>query len=280
MVSLFGQLKTIAWTCLIALVITMLAGGVWTALLVANLTTSPSVPWVAVVMAVVLWLLWLYLGGKWWPYSTSHKRRALLRANPISFCIFWPALLAGLSAVVGLAGFWIVLFDLVDMPGNVLPDFSSYPMQTVAILLAMASIVSSVVEEIGFRGYLQGALERVFNAPLAIGLQCLVIALPHGLTQGFNWPTLLFYLLVDILLGTTAYLTNSILPGIAIHITGLLVFFAFVWPGDQMRRVVANGTTGSWFWIHVAQTVIFAAAAILIFVRLSRLRSQAASNSP
>jgi len=49
---------------LLALGITILAGGVWSALLVTNLRTSPAVPWSVPVMALLLWLMWRYLGGK------------------------------------------------------------------------------------------------------------------------------------------------------------------------------------------------------------------------
>ena len=253
----------------------MFAGGVWTALLIANLATSPAIPWAVVAMAFFLWLMWLYLGGKWWPRSTREARHRYLRANPVSGQVFAWALLAGTLSVVGLAGFWIVLFQLVKIRGNVLPDFSKYPWLTVALALVMASVVSSVAEEAGFRGYFQSALERASSVPVAIVIQCLVIALPHGLTQGLNWPTLLFYFLVDLMLGVTAYLTNSILPGIVIHSMGLLIFFALVWPADRSRLLVIDGGADAWFWIHTAQAIIFTVLAVLALKHLARVTQSA-----
>ncbi len=267
--SLSSRLKPVMWTGLLALGLTMFAGGIWTALLIANLATSPAIPWAVLVMAFFLWLMWQYLGGKWWPRGTREARRRHLRANPVSSQVFAWALLAGTLSVVGLAGFWIVLFQLVKIRGNILPDFSKYPWLTVAFVLVMASVVSSVAEESGFRGYFQSALERAFSVPAAIVIQCLVIALPHGLTQGFNWPTLLFYFLVDLMLGVTAYLTNSILPGIVIHSMGLLIFFALVWPGDRSRLLVTDGGADAWFWIHTAQAIIFTVLAILALRHLA-----------
>jgi hypothetical protein len=79
---------------------------------------------------------------------------------------------------------------------------------------------------------------------------------------------------VDVMLGTMAFLTQSILPGIVTHAIGLLVFFTLVWPADVIRQVVGIGTTEQWFWIHAAQTLIFAVLAILAFARLARSRKQ------
>src|SRR2546430_14965985 len=55
----------------------------WNGLLIANLSTTPGVPWSVPTMAVVLYLLWRYLAGAWWPRRTASARRALLRAAPI-----------------------------------------------------------------------------------------------------------------------------------------------------------------------------------------------------
>ena len=49
---------------LLAFAITILAGGIWSGLVVANLQSSPAVPWSVPVMALLLWLAWSYLGGR------------------------------------------------------------------------------------------------------------------------------------------------------------------------------------------------------------------------
>jgi membrane protease YdiL (CAAX protease family) len=102
------------------------------------------------------------------------------------------ALAAGVFAVIALAGYWIVLFQIVRTPPNVLPDLSKYPSLTVALVLATSSLVSPIVEEVGFRGYCQQILE---------------------------------YFLADLAFGAIAYLTNSILANIPVHIAADAVFF-------------------------------------------------------
>ncbi len=199
---------------LLAFAITILAGGIWSGLVVANLQSTPAVPWSVPLMALLLWLAWSYLGGKGWPRSTSEARRRDLRAKRKSGPTYLWAWVAGVLSVVALAGYWIVLFQLVKMPPNALSDVSRYPRMTVALMIMMGSFVSPLMEEAGFRGYFQVALEREFRGPVAVVIASVLFALAHGPTQGFLWPKLLFYFLVSVAFGATAHLTNSILPAI------------------------------------------------------------------
>jgi membrane protease YdiL (CAAX protease family) len=269
--SLARRIPTPFWAALLALALTMLAGGVWSGLLVANLRTTPTIPWAVVVTGLLLWLMWQYLGGRWWPRSTSETRRHLLRARPVAASVFAWALVAGGLSIISLSGCWIVLFQLVEVHGNPLPDFSQYPILTVALVVGMGSLVAAAAEEVGFRGYFQGALEERIGGPLAILIAALAMEPGHGTTQGFAWPTMLFYLLVDVMFGTAAYLTKSILPGLCIHTIGLIIFFSLVWPNDPTRRLVRTSGPDTWFWIHVAQATFFAVLAILVFKHLGSL---------
>jgi membrane protease YdiL (CAAX protease family) len=272
-------MRRAAWTGALAFLLTVITGGIWTGLLIANLASTPAIPWAAAVMALVLWSVWAYLGGRGRPATTSAARRRYLRANPVSVPAFAWALLAGSLSIVSLAGFWIVLFRLVRIPGNAVPDFSTYPVITVVSILTMASLVSSVAEEAGFRGYFQGVLEAHVSGPAAVLIAAVLIAPAHALTQGFLWPTVLFYFLVDTMLGTSAYLTKSILPGIVVHSIGLLTFFSLIWPRDKQRRLIGASGADTWFWIHVAQAIVFAALAIMAFIHLAYRVRQAHPNS-
>jgi membrane protease YdiL (CAAX protease family) len=254
---------------LLALGITFIAGGIWTTLLVVNLQKSPTVLWSVPAMAVLLWLMWSYLGGKGWPRSTSDARRYYLRANWKSVQTYLWSFLAGVLSVVALAGLWIVLFRLVRMPTNALPDVSSYPRLTVALVIMMGSLVSPFMEEAAFRGYFQVVLEREFRSVVAVTLSSLVFSVAH-FVHGMYWPKLLVYFLVGVAFGATAYITKSTLPAILPHIVGDLTFFTMVWPRDAARQLVSESGTDSWFWIHAAQTVVFAILAIWAFARLAK----------
>jgi membrane protease YdiL (CAAX protease family) len=252
-------------TTALALALTMLAGGVWSGLLVANLRTSPGVPWAVVVMGLLLWMMWQYLGGRWWPRSTAPWRKRSLRARRVPGPVFAWALVAGGLSIVALVGLWIVLIQWFKVQGNPLPDFSAYPVLTVVMVIAMASLVAATAEEAGFRGYLQGNLEPMVGGPLAILIGALAMEPGHGMTQGFAWPTMTFYLLVDVMFGTTAYLSGTILPGLVVHALGIAVFFSLVWPNDPFRKSIESDGADAWFWIHVAQTIVFGVLAVVAF---------------
>ena len=255
----------------LALVIALFPGGVWTALLITNLRISPNIPWAVVAMGVFLWALWRYLGGWGPPRANSETRHWLLRATAIPLPVFGWAIFAGMLSIVALAGFWIVLLQWVKAPLHTLPDFSKYPLLTVVTVVVMACVVSSVPEEAGFRGYFQSFLEERLPAAGAIILSSVALAPGHCATQGFVWPVVLFYFLVDSMLGTMAYLTKSILPSVAVHFIGLLIFFTLVWPQDGTRPLLREVGPGLWFWIHLAQLVICGLLAFLCFRRLTRV---------
>jgi membrane protease YdiL (CAAX protease family) len=255
----------------LAFLVTGLVSLVWSILLVANLATSPALPWSAAVAALLLGVLWRVLDGSWGPRRGALERRRLLRARPLPRATWAWSLLAGAFSIVALVGLWIVLIQLSGSTGRGLPDYSAYPPATVALLLITAAVVGAVAEEAMFRGYFQGELERSLGTRglLAIVITALVMAPEHALTQGFLVTTFLFYLAVDGVLGLTAYLTDSILPGTIVHAVGLMIFFALIWPGDATRVSVSAGGADATFWLHVGQTVVFGALALVAFGRVA-----------
>jgi membrane protease YdiL (CAAX protease family) len=269
------QLLKLALFALASLVLTLLPGGVWSGLLAVNLKTGIGVPWAVPVMGGLLWLGWRYAGGHGPSASTSQARRRYRRANPVPAKAWGWALAANGFALAALSGLWIVLFQLVKAPGNPTNAFAGYPATTAILIVASGAVIGAVSEEVGIRGYLQGALERTLPAPAAILIAALVLMPGHALTQGFVWSTLLFYVLVDVVYGATAYFTNSIYPGVVAHAAGLMVFFLMIWPHDATRRLVSAGGADAWFWLHLAQAVGFGALAIAAFARLAALRPRA-----
>jgi membrane protease YdiL (CAAX protease family) len=263
------RLSTLVKLGAFALALSVVAGGVWAALLVANLRTTPAVPWSVAAMGVVLWVAWQYLSGARGNPRWTSDRRGRLRATRVSGRVFAWALVAGILSITSLTGLWIALRQLIRVRGNTLPDFSRYPLVVVILVIGMGSLTAAAAEEAGFRGYFQGALERRVGAPLAILTAALVILPAHGVTQGFGLTTVFFYLCVDGMLGAMAYLTQSILPGIAVHFIGLAVFFSLIWPHDASRRLVLTDGPDAWFWIHLGQMVLAGVLAVLAFRRLA-----------
>lgn len=266
-------------SAIVALAITFVPQGVWSALIVANLRTVPAIPWSVVVMTLLLIAAAQYLRGRWGSRATAATRRQSLRATVVSREMFAWAWLAGGLAIVALVGIWIVLASLVRMPGSVLPDLSAYPRVTAVLAVAMGALISPLCEQAGIWGYWQGELERRWSGVAAIVVTSVVFALlPHPPAGMPFAPKLIAFFLAGLIFSTMAYLTNSILPAIPVHGLGLLVFFVLVWPNDPARPLVATSGTDVWFWIHVAQVVVFAALAVWVFGRLARLQNVVARN--
>ena len=256
---------------LLALLMIGIAGLIWGALVYANLGTTPSLPWSLPSIIIVLWLTWQYLRGKGPPRSSANERKLLLRANPVTGQAFAWSAIAGMLAIVALAGVWVVFARLFRMPANpLLPgNFASSPL-LVASIIAGASLVAPIIEESAVRGYLQTTLEREFRPATAVMISSLIFALAH-VTQGLSLPKLLIYFLVGVTFGTMAFLNDSILPAIPVHIAADLVFFLFVWPHDGKRGMVWQGGADGWFWLHVMQAIGFTVLSVLAFRRLYRL---------
>jgi membrane protease YdiL (CAAX protease family) len=266
----FGKrLLSILWAGVLAWLILMVGQPMWVALALTNLKVSPKIPWSAAVMALVLWLMWQYLGGRWWPRSTAETRRHNLRAFPVSSRVFAWSLVAGAFSIAALSGLWIVFFQISRTPANALPDLSSYPLLTVIATVLMSSLAAPFSEEAAFRGYAQSILERNFRAPTAIFISSAMFAAAH-LTYGLYWTKLSVYFLFGLAAGVGARLANSILPGIAVHVMVDLTFFVLIWPHDAARRLITQGGADTWFWIHVAQVVVCVPLAVWCFRQLAR----------
>jgi membrane protease YdiL (CAAX protease family) len=278
MATLFSRFQAVIWAGILSSIIVVTGAGIWTALLTSNLKTTPTIPWSAPVMALILLLIWQYLGGKGWPQRSTEARRAYLRAYPVSRVILFWAWLAGVLAIVALAGLWIVLVELTKVGGNpTLPNYSAYPLLTLILGILMGSLVSPITEEAAFRGYSQVILERKFPRWIAIVISSLFFAFWHGPTQGFLWPKLLFYFLVGVIFGAIAYITGSVLPAIPVHILGDLTFFFLIWPYDATRPFVWQSGTNIWFWLFFGQTIAFSILSILAFGRLAMATQKGAS---
>jgi membrane protease YdiL (CAAX protease family) len=272
--SLWHRAAALVRSGIAAFVIALVLQGVWSALIVANLRTSPAIPWSVPLIAFLVWIAWLYLGGKWWPRSTAEARQRYLRANAVRARVFLWALLTGALSIAALAGYWIVMTRFVRMPGNVLPDMSSYPWQT-ALFIATGSLIGPVMEQAGFWGYGQVMLEEEFSAPAAIMILSILFAFgPHPPMGAALWPKLVFYFFTSVTFGAMAFFTNSILPGLVVHIIGDLIFFAGVWPRDATRPLIGESPPDAWFWLHVAQAIMFTGLAILAFARLARVAAR------
>ena len=153
---------------------------------------------------------------------------------------------------------------------HALPDFSKYSTITVALILIMSAVVSPVAEEAGFRGYFQVALQSRFRGWR--DLDC------GSSDRSRAWTYTGLLMDYDALLLSRRYHAGDDSIPHEIHPPGprgSQLRFA-----EVFRRCVAGGSpptdkfgggTDTWFWIHSAQAVVFAAIAVMAFIKLARL---------
>jgi len=264
----FGRILSASWAAILGIFIALFGQGVWSALIAVNLKTTPAIPWAVAVMGVVLWIIWQYLGGRWRPQSTSDERRLRLRAKPLAGDVFAWALLAGGLSIVALAGWWLLISAIMKISGSVLPDMSKYPWLTTVLAVAMGSLVSPILEQAGLWGYCQAMLEHDFSGTTAIVVTAILFALlPHPPMHVVLWPKLILFFFTGLTFGVMAYLTKSILSGLAVHTLGLLAFFTLVFRADVVRQ----SNSDVWLWIHATQIIVFGVLSIAAFARLRRL---------
>ena len=216
-----------------------------------NLRAWPQVPWAIVPMAIFLVGYLRYLNGAGWPRSTSNARRISLRANPLSADVWAMSLFAGFMGLAALVPLSAILGRLFALP----PDAqqadipASMPPVTIFLLVAMSSVVAGVIEESGFRGYMQGAIERRHGFPVALLVSGTVFGLAHFNHHPAQTLQILpFYLAVSAIYGGLAYATNSILPGMALHAGGDLWSLTRQWMTSRPSWQLGPDTAPSLVW--------------------------------
>jgi membrane protease YdiL (CAAX protease family) len=207
----------------------------WSVLAQLNARFHPGLPWAALSMAAFIFFYVAWLNGAGWPKNWRGSRRYSLRLwRPTERA--WSRegkriTLVLLALLAILYVFWI----LVGRSGQP-PDLSPYPTTAYRFsILIMGAVTSGVIEEVGFRGYMQSGLER-FGAGPAIIVTSIVFALFHGV---HGWQALLLLgpglFIASALFGMLAYHTGSIIPGMMMHVLGDLAFTFFGTLGGDVR---------------------------------------------
>jgi hypothetical protein len=112
MTELIHRIPWLVRLSLFAFMLTVVAGGIWAALVITNLRTARAVPWAVVPMAVLLWAMWRYLTGAWGGGSAAENRRRLARATMVPRTVFLWSLLPGALSIAVLSGLWIILSEV------------------------------------------------------------------------------------------------------------------------------------------------------------------------
>lgn len=183
-----------------------------------NRTIRPDLPWVAVATCAYMAILIAWLHGFGPPKATSAARQRLLRLWPPS-----PAAerSAGVTGAIVLAFAVLTIVWIAMTRLSAVPDLSAYPTTSYRwSMFLMGGIISGVMEEVAYRGYMQTGLERI-NPSSAIAITSVVFTLSH-ITHGISTLVVMApgLFIASVLYGVLAQRTGTILPGMLIHTAG------------------------------------------------------------
>jgi membrane protease YdiL (CAAX protease family) len=271
MTAFWQRLPVIVRAVLIGILVNLLALP-WPILAGTNFKFFPRIPWSVAVMAIYMWVCWRYLGGSWWPRSTADFRRRNLRARPVSARAWrWSFLAFGLGWA-SLKAFEYVFTRIFKVPQEPFPNVSAYPFVTVLAYLLMVAIVAGVYEEAGFRGYMQGPMERRHGpwvAYLVVGITFWLAHITGYLGHwGLFFASIWYFLIAATLLGALAYLTDSILPGVVLHTLGDAIS-GLAWWWQSSRPLPAASQWTGLLPLAVVAVILLALAAVWAYRRLA-----------
>ena len=185
-----------------------------------NARVRPDVPWATLVTLVYGGILLAWLHGRGAPRDTAEQRRRRLR--------LWPPVRSREGELVSLpTGSLIILLVLLYVAWVIIgrmspiPDLAGFPTTSYRwSMFIMGGLMSGVVEEAAFRGYMQTGLEKVDPAN-ALVITSLVFAVSH-ITQGLGAVLILGpgLFIAAMIYGLLAQRTGTILPGIVLHTLG------------------------------------------------------------
>jgi membrane protease YdiL (CAAX protease family) len=212
---------------LIGVLVAIVGLAPWAVLAPLNARARPDLPWAGVATAVFLLLFVVWLNGAAWPRRSSEIRKRSLRLWPATPAREAGAQVLRVPLIVLLLGLLYLLWVLVGGSTQT-PDLTAYPTTSYRFsILIMGAVVSGVVEEAAFRGYMQTGLER-YGPQSAILITSTVFTLFHGV-HGIQALLLLGpgLFAASALYGLLAWRTGTILPGMAIHATGDMAYTYF-----------------------------------------------------
>ena len=257
----------------------------WLGCLMANTKVLPWIPWNVPAGLLFLWVVFRYFNGWGVPTSTSAARRTAMRAGGLTREQWSWSLLYCLLCLVFMASIINVVYRFIDVPKSSPMDLSMFPWWTLYPSLVMLSINAGVSEEAGFRGYMQGGLERRYGPVFAIAFTSIMFWLAHlNHASGMaRWALLIGY---GVAVGAVAWAAQSIWPAIIAHAFCDAVSFTTVYSGFGpdwfMKRPRPFGETGidTPFVVFSVLLVASILAGIAVIRRLRQTRSDSEPHSP
>lgn len=264
----------------LGLIVSLIGTTPWAILVTLNAKHINTIPWAVLPAAIYLWLFWRYIRGEGWPRSTSAARREQCRANPLSGEVWGAAILAGIVGLAALVAFMRVYARLSGTPVDEVGQIPQVNAMTLFGWIVMSALVAGFCEEAAFRGYMQGPIERHYGPVVAILATGVAFWLAHVSHPQVTLTMIPYYVAVAAVYGGIAYITNSVLPSIALHAGGnmLSALSLFQQGAPAVRHAPVAAQLSIWqtgpdnaFWLSLALLFALTAAAVWAYNGLARV---------
>jgi len=181
---------------------------------------------------------------KWKKFSFKRA----FRLRPVG----WPIVAASVLLTIGL----IPISDAIDrivqnwlvvppeMEELIKESFRFYNPLYFWVAFLSATIFAGIFEEILFRGFFQKVWETYFSPAWAIAVSAVLFAVVH-----LNPWWLFQILLLGVLLGYVAFKSDSVIPGIFIHVLNNAIAVVFLNIPDERLGWYLKGETVRWYWL-------------------------------
>lgn len=274
LVRVWRRIPVVVRAILTGLLVSSLGIIPWSVFLGLNLRYPLGLPLPWAVPATAGWLAvyWRYVSGRGWPAAMAEARRRGLRARRLPVRAWGWSLLTGVLGLLSCLGFALALRRLVVLPLEPFMDVSPYSWTTIVLLLLMAAMVAGVSEEAGFRGYMQGMIERRHGPVAAILVTGLMFGLVHA-NHGYWEPILLpGFVAISTVFGAIAWRAGSIRPTVVLHTTMDTGGFLWLWRyGTPPQPPLAWQPGGaSPFWLCLLAFLLFGGTAVWAWRRILR----------
>jgi membrane protease YdiL (CAAX protease family) len=211
-----------------AVVGALAAGGVilvlgnipWGVLFALNQRLWPAIPWSVPPAILCLAGAWWYLLGSGPPAATRTWRSESLRAPRPTRATWGWALLAGAAGLTCVGALAWVATAVGAISPRATASAPTLPPATLTLFAVTNGLVTGVVEEAAFRGYMQVPLERVLGPGWAIAVVGIAFALSHLTHAWVGVAHLPFYFAASAVYSLLAMRAGSILPGLVLHAAG------------------------------------------------------------
>ena len=251
-------------------------------LMMANLATTPNIPWFVPLSLLYLWAAFHFFNGRWGSAVSKLARCDSMRARRLTRQE-WPlALVAAAVVVVFIISATLLLYRLIEIPIDE-EFFGDLPWWTYYSAIVMVALIAGVSEEAGFRGYLQAPLEKKYGSVVAISISSVAFWLAH-LNHASGMARFIPLVVMGAVLALLARSTRSIVPAIIAHASADATIFVCgsleVGPAEIWNPVQVSETgLDTLFWADLIAVAVSSLALIWLFRRLNEMTKHSASRA-